>query len=231
MKNMAGVLLSYQLWFSDILACQPWMWSLDVLDAMRPACGACLTSGWLVSDGRVVSDPAGWSGSFTGFNRLSTATFTPMGFCRILGDRMVFTLDGSIPGFFSTAVKWPRWPRWVIGHCGHSTSWDQVGDDNMTLGNPLWHHEIGWNLAEFCTLGNPWRHQVGNPNFAEVGNPTLLTLDKRPSVLPESKSRRCRMELMDPRCEPWCWNIYLHHWAILMLNVGKYSSTMEKPWG
>jgi hypothetical protein len=22
---------------------------------------------------------------------------------------------------------------------------------------------------------------------------------------------------------PWCWNIYLHDWAILGVNVGKYS--------
>ena len=26
---------------------------------------------------------------------------------------------------------------------------------------------------------------------------------------------------------PWCWNIYLHNWAIFRVNVGKYSSTME----
>ena len=26
---------------------------------------------------------------------------------------------------------------------------------------------------------------------------------------------------------PWCWNIYLHDWAIIGVNVGKYSSTME----
>ena len=28
-------------------------------------------------------------------------------------------------------------------------------------------------------------------------------------------------------CAPWCWNIYLHDWAIFGVNVGKYSSTME----
>ena len=31
----------------------------------------------------------------------------------------------------------------------------------------------------------------------------------------------------NPRCEPWCWNIYLHNWVIFGVNVGKYSSTME----
>ena len=30
-----------------------------------------------------------------------------------------------------------------------------------------------------------------------------------------------------PRCEPWCWNIYLQNWASLGVNVGRYSSTME----
>ena len=30
-----------------------------------------------------------------------------------------------------------------------------------------------------------------------------------------------------PRCQPWCWNIYLHHWVIFGVNVGKYSSTIE----
>ena len=30
-----------------------------------------------------------------------------------------------------------------------------------------------------------------------------------------------------PRCEPWCWNIYLQNWAMFRVNVGKYSSTME----
>ena len=23
-----------------------------------------------------------------------------------------------------------------------------------------------------------------------------------------------------PRCEPWCWNIYLHNWAMFSVNVG-----------
>jgi hypothetical protein len=26
---------------------------------------------------------------------------------------------------------------------------------------------------------------------------------------------------------PWCWNIYLHDWAIFGVNVVKYASTME----
>ena len=26
-----------------------------------------------------------------------------------------------------------------------------------------------------------------------------------------------------PICEPWCWNIYLQNWAILGVNVGKYT--------
>ena len=26
-----------------------------------------------------------------------------------------------------------------------------------------------------------------------------------------------------PRCEPWCWNIYLQNWVICGVNVGKYS--------
>jgi hypothetical protein len=30
-----------------------------------------------------------------------------------------------------------------------------------------------------------------------------------------------------PRCEPWCWNIYLQNWAIFGVYVGKYSSPME----
>ena len=30
-----------------------------------------------------------------------------------------------------------------------------------------------------------------------------------------------------PRCEPWCWNIYLHFLAILGGNVGKYEKYME----
>ena len=29
---------------------------------------------------------------------------------------------------------------------------------------------------------------------------------------------------------PWCWNIYLQNWAILGVNVGKYSSTMVRIW-
>jgi len=34
-----------------------------------------------------------------------------------------------------------------------------------------------------------------------------------------------------PRCEPWCWHIYIYLptfvWLIFGVNVGKYSSTME----
>ena len=30
-----------------------------------------------------------------------------------------------------------------------------------------------------------------------------------------------------PRCEPWCWNIYLQSWVIFRVNVDKYSNTME----
>ena len=26
-----------------------------------------------------------------------------------------------------------------------------------------------------------------------------------------------------PRCEPWCWNIYLQNWVMFGVNVGKYS--------
>ena len=26
---------------------------------------------------------------------------------------------------------------------------------------------------------------------------------------------------------PWCWNIYLHYWAVYRVDVGRYSSTME----
>ena len=32
---------------------------------------------------------------------------------------------------------------------------------------------------------------------------------------------------INPRCNPWCWNIYLHKRAMFGVNVGKYSSTME----
>ena len=33
--------------------------------------------------------------------------------------------------------------------------------------------------------------------------------------------------LSNPRCEPWCWKIYLHNWASFEVDVGTYSSTME----
>ena len=32
---------------------------------------------------------------------------------------------------------------------------------------------------------------------------------------------------LDYPCAPWCWNIYLHDWAIFGVNAGKHSSTME----
>ena len=35
------------------------------------------------------------------------------------------------------------------------------------------------------------------------------------------------MELESPRCESWCWNIELQNWAMVGVNVGKYSSAME----
>ena len=28
---------------------------------------------------------------------------------------------------------------------------------------------------------------------------------------------------ISPRCEPWCWNIYLHNWVIFGVNVAKSS--------
>ena len=32
-----------------------------------------------------------------------------------------------------------------------------------------------------------------------------------------------------PRCEPWCWNIYLQNWAIFGVDVVKYS--IQSGWG
>ena len=39
--------------------------------------------------------------------------------------------------------------------------------------------------------------------------------------VPQSHAKRIA------RCEPWCWNICLHNWAIFGVNVDNYSSTME----
>ena len=67
---------------------------------------------------------------------------------------------------------------------------------------------------------------------------TVITLKQsQPLCLQNFLSMAIPMytDVYHPRCEPWCWNIYLQNWAIFRLHVGNYFfSTMEpmlRIWG
>ena len=58
------------------------------------------------------------------------------------------------------------------------------------------------------------------------GAPATLPLDALFNFF-SSELRRSKKKRQHIPDAPWCWNIYLHHWAISGANVGKYCSTME----
>jgi len=77
-------------------------------------------------------------------------------------------------------------------------------------------------IPKSCRLGRFAKTQAPNSSAAVVvlACGTSETAGNRRGM--EDLSRT-----LGPRCELWCWNIYLQNWVIFRVNVGKYSSTME----
>ena len=74
----------------------------------------------------------------------------------------------------------------------------------------------GWRVA-------PWGINHGKAAFWVADS--IIGLKWRNSSGWNTVLFKCHPRL-GPRCEPWCWYIYLQNWLIFRVNVGKYSSTM-----
>ena len=79
-----------------------------------------------------------------------------------------------------------------------------------------------FDSAQFISAGSIcW--SMGWANLAQVGPSCVKFQGKRGAHLRFVVLFICFPSLSIPRCEPWCWYIYLQNWVIIRANVGKYS--------
>ena len=105
-----------------------------------------------------------------------------------------------------------------------------LGAGDCDLSQRLW---CSQEVGELIRGSNAGRHGLNGRPLWGPGRSGEFNCHVRPpggTKMPWRNPKRVQEPGEDPKCEAWCWYIYLQNWVIYGVNVGKYSSTMVRIW-